>query len=378
VKEVKCRRKNINLNVKEDKEMGTRRALKLLSICLITFCVSGYASDVFAQPAKSPSPEKLLELKFAAWTPPMSVTIFGMIEPWIKEVEKRSGGRVKITLFPAAAMGKPEDHYNMALTGLADISLIEPAWNPGVFPLSDCTSLPMIFPSSKVASSVYYELIEKYMGDREFKNVKVLWTICTPPSQIQMVKKQIRSRQDFSGQKILVTSRSGLKVIEKLGGTAMFIPMPEIYTALQRGVADGYCQIYETLVAFKTFEVTKARTEANLWTDRMVVIMNKDKWNKLPKDIKEIFTQTTGLQKSKSDGAIFDDTDKKLFNDVVMPYDKKNNNPAPYFLPKDELARWKDAIAPLYEEFIKENETKGLPARALFNDLLKLVEKHSK
>jgi len=106
--------------------------------------------------------------------------------------------------------------------------------------------------------------------------------------------------------------------------------------------------------------------------------MNKDSWNMLPKDIQDIFTQTTGFKQSKRNGKIFDEAARKLVKEVILPYDKKKANPGSYKLPKDEIARWKEAVTPVYEEWIRKHEAKGFPARALFNDLLKFAEKHSK
>ena len=354
--------------------MGRNKLHDLLwvVVILIGICLFGNVSHLLAETKKP------IKLKYAHWGPPKAVTTYGMIEPWIKEVEKRSAGRLKITLFAAAALGKPQDHYNLCVKGMADISLIEPSWTPGVFPLSEVITLPMLFPSSQVASAVFYELLDKYMRGTEYKEVKVLSTVTTPPAQINMVKKQVKKRNDLSGRKIIVTSPGGIATMRKLGAIPVFLPMPEIYTALERKVADGYCQNHEALVSFKTFEVTKARTEVSLWTDKLVTVMNKKSWNRLPKDLQDLLIQTTGLEQSKTFGKIFDGAAQELAKNVITPYDQKKGNPGFYKLPKDEIVMWKEAVAPLYEEWIKQHESKGFPARALFNDLMRFAEKHSK
>lgn len=74
------------------------------------------------------------------------IVIYGVIDPWIKEVEKRTKGKVKITNFPGSALGKPPEHYDLAVKGLADVASCAPAYMPGRFPLSSVIELPFLAP----------------------------------------------------------------------------------------------------------------------------------------------------------------------------------------------------------------------------------------
>ena len=63
--------------------------------------------------------------------------------PWAKMVEEKSGGRLKITIFPGSILGKPAHHYDLVKDGIADIAFTTPGYTPGRFPLITVTELPL-------------------------------------------------------------------------------------------------------------------------------------------------------------------------------------------------------------------------------------------
>lgn len=319
-----------------------------------------------------------IELKFSHWIPPSSIYHYGAYVPWAKEIERLTGGRVKITFYQMEALGKAKDHYQLCIQGLADIVMIDPEWTPGLFPLSQAISLPFLFFSAEAASAAYYEVNEKYLLNTEFKHVKLLWTQTTSPVAIHTVKKPVHSMQDLKGLVIGVTSRPAIECIKLLGGSPQFVPMPDIYTALEKGVLDGFVQTWSAAKAFRCYEVTKYRTDLKIWVDKMAIVMNMDKWNKLPPDVKDIFERTTGLEKSRATGAIYDHhNEKEALGQVIKPYDSQRGNPPVYSLSREEILRWKEIVKPMWENWVRQKESEKLPARAFFNDLLKAAEKYN-
>jgi TRAP-type C4-dicarboxylate transport system substrate-binding protein len=296
----------------------------------------------------------------------------------MKEIEERTNGRVKITLFPSEALGSIMEHYQMALSGMADISHIDLGVTPGVFPLSEGISLPMIFDSSESAACTYMELVDKQLAATEYKDVKFLFPVVTPPSRVHMATKPVHTLEDFAGMKVSSTSEAGLKTLEKLGATPVPVPMTDVYTSMERGLVDGFIENNEALVAFKLMEVSKYRTDVALNTAACAVIMNLDVWNSLPADIQQIFDETAGLTMAHKWGQGFDGIIEQILADVVIPYDQEQGNPEFYTLPAEEEARWREAVAPLYDEWITDREAEGLPAQAFFDDILELAAKYNK
>src|SRR5947208_5013399 len=78
--------------------------------------------------------EKTFELKISHWVP-ASHSLQKALEDWAAAVEKASGGTIKSKVFPAQQLGKAFDHYDMARDGIADVTYVNPGYQPGRFPI---------------------------------------------------------------------------------------------------------------------------------------------------------------------------------------------------------------------------------------------------
>ena len=91
-------------------------------------------------PAAAGAQDKPIELKFSSWVSAVHGHHTGVMVPWAKMVEEKSGGRLKITIFPGSTLGKAVDHYDMVKDGIADMGFTTPGYTPGRFPLITATS----------------------------------------------------------------------------------------------------------------------------------------------------------------------------------------------------------------------------------------------
>jgi hypothetical protein len=74
--------------------------------------------------------DKPIELKFSSWVATVHGHHTGVMVPWAKMVEEKSGGRLKITIYPGSTLGKAVDHYDMVKDGIADMGFTTPATRP--------------------------------------------------------------------------------------------------------------------------------------------------------------------------------------------------------------------------------------------------------
>ena len=355
--------------------MKSRWFILIVSIIMIVALVVPACST---STSTAPASPETIELKLSTFVPPVVWFIKEKVNPWIEQLEERSNGKVKIKVFPSGSLGTLKDHYNMLLARQADICQVDIGATPGVFPLSEGISLPLIFSSSEAANSAWWELSEKYLMDTEFGKVKVLWHNCIPPSQIHTANKPVHTLDDLKGLKLALTQAAQIATLEQLGAAPVFIPITEMYTAMERGMVDGTMLCWEAATVFKIFEVTKYRTAAKINTSLTTFMMNRDSYNSLPPDIQQFIDETTGLSMSQSFGSSFDKFDLKQLNEVMLPYDKEKGNPEIYNLPDDEIAKWSEAVEPVVEEWITEREDKGLPAQAFYDDMLQIAAKYNK
>src|SRR5215831_7063392 len=94
-------------------------------------------------PAAAQSRDKVFELKLSHWVPP-NHPLQKALEDWGAAVEKASGGTLKYKVFPAQQLGKAFDHYDMARDGIADVTYVNPGYQPGRFPIIAAGELPFL------------------------------------------------------------------------------------------------------------------------------------------------------------------------------------------------------------------------------------------
>ena len=100
-------------------------------------------------PAAAPAQDKPIELKFSSWVGTGHGHHTGVMVPWAKMIEEKSGGRLKVTIYPGSTLGKPADHFDMVMNGIADMGFATPGYTPGRFPLISVAELPLLFKSSQ-------------------------------------------------------------------------------------------------------------------------------------------------------------------------------------------------------------------------------------
>src|SRR5207342_3954080 len=92
--------------------------------------------------------DKTFELKLSHWVPP-SHPLQKALEEWGTSVEKDSGGTIKYKVYPAQQLGKAFDHYDMARDGIADLTYVNPGYQPGRFPIIAVGQIPFTFADAK-------------------------------------------------------------------------------------------------------------------------------------------------------------------------------------------------------------------------------------
>lgn len=349
-----------------------KRAFKLF-ILFVFILANGLMVHSTAD-AKS---DDVIKLKFASWLPPMAVTAKEGCLPWITELEDRTNGRLKITYYGAGALGSVVEHYNLVLHGVADIGYLSPSHHPGVFPLTQFIYLPMNFPSAEITAAVFWEMMEKYLKDTDFSSVKPLWGAFLTPSQLHVRKKPLKTLEDFKGLKLVSMSPAMSEAIDRLGGSPVQMNEGDVFTALERGMVDGRFFTYEAMVVFKHMEVTKYRTDnVNFDVLGSVVVMNLKTWNRLPEDIKKIIEESSGMNFSRRVARAADNLEAHMKN-IVLDRDKKVGNPQPYQLSDAERLRWKEKVMEVHNAWAERAEEKGLPGKALLQDIYRWIKKYS-
>lgn len=291
-------------------------------------------------------------------------------ESWAKEIEKRSAGNVKISLFPGGTLTPADQCFDGVVKGISDICMSAFAYNRGRFPVMEALDLPLGYPNGRVATRVANDFYQ-IMKPKALESVKVLYLHAHGPGLLH-TKKPVKTLEEVKGMKIRSTGFSA-KVVAALGGVPVAMPQGETYEALSKGIVDGTIGPIEVLKGWKQAEVVKSTTDCFDvgYTTVFFVVMNLKKWNALAPDVRKVLDDAS-REWIDVHGKAWDEADKEgraftksLGNQVIT-------------LPAQESARWKKAVRPTIEEFVKNAEQKGVPGRKSVKEAEALIAKHRK
>jgi len=319
-------------------------------------------------PAPAPAAAEAITLRYANFPPAPTFPCVQM-EHWAREVEKRTGGKVKVQTFPGGTLLPAKNILDGVISGLADVGNFAMSYQPGRFPVSEAIDLPLGFTSAKVASLTLYDLVEKYQP-KEFEKVKILTLFTCPPTNF-MTKTPVRTLADLKGMELRVAGTSA-EIVKRLGGIPVAMPQSDTPEAIQKGVVKGMVSSLEILQDFKFAAYTPNATIANLNVVTFAVVMNREKWNSLPADVKKVLD---GMRREQAlwTGTYVDDHVTE-----ALAWSKKNHDLREFALPAADAATVKTLVKPMIDEYVKKVTALGLPGDKIVADALALKAKNEK
>ncbi|MFA7693781.1 MAG: TRAP transporter substrate-binding protein [Candidatus Hydrogenedentales bacterium] len=342
-------------------------ACSLLSMILLLFLLvpacSKPADDAGGD--GSARPQKAIELKYSVFFPPSHIQC-KEAEAWAKEIEARTDGRVKVTIYAGGSLTQAPQVYEGVVSGISDLGMSCLAYTRGRFPLLEGLDLPVGYPNGKIATRLATDLARKY-APAEMNDTQLMYLHAHGPG-ILASKKPIHTLDEMEGLKVRGTGLSAT-IISHLGATPIGMSQPETYEALQKGVVEATLCPIETLKGWKQGEVISYVTDSSAigYTTAMFVSMNKAKWEGLPADIQAIFEEVNNEWVDRHGAAwdVADDEGREFIQSL---------NHEEITLSDEEQARWVDAVKPILDEYVKTCADKQLPGDAFLADLQAGIE----
>ena len=150
--------------------------------------------------------QKPIELSYSIFFPASHLQA-KTAEAWAREVESRSEGRVKITMFPGGTLTKAAQCYEGVVNGVSDIGMSVFAYTRGRFPLLEGLDLPLGYPDGVTATRLANEMVKKYEPE-ELSDVHVLYLHAHGPG-ILASTLPVRSVEDLTSAASPCTSSAG-------------------------------------------------------------------------------------------------------------------------------------------------------------------------
>ncbi|HUL86746.1 MAG TPA: TRAP transporter substrate-binding protein [Pseudolabrys sp.] len=223
--------------------------------------------------------DKTFELKLSHWVPP-SHPLQKALEEWGASVEKDSGGTIKYKVYPSQQLGKAFDHYDMARDGIADLTYINPGYQPGRFPIIGAGELPFLMSNAKGGTQSIDAWYRKYAA-AEMKDVKFCLAFVHDPGAFHSKTKKILVPADLKGMKIRPAHATMATFMTQLGATNVQASAPEVRDILEKGVADAVTFPWGSVLLFGLDKVTKYHLDMPLYVTTFAFVFNKDKYEQM-------------------------------------------------------------------------------------------------
>ena len=204
------------------------------------------------------------------------------IQQFASDVDKASGGKLKITVHPNASLFKAPEIKRAVQGGQAQAGEILLVNFENEDPLYGLDGVPFLATSYADAMKLY-KAERKALDDKFAKQgIKLLYTVPWPPQGI-FTKRTLNSASDMKGLKWRAYSPATAKIAELVGAQPMTVQAAEVSQALATGVIDSYMSSGATGYDSKTYEHIKNFYDTQAWLPKNAVIVNQKAFDALDK-----------------------------------------------------------------------------------------------
>ena len=281
-----------------------------------------------------------------------------------QRVEEETQGRLRIEAMWNGLLHGPLDGFKACITGLTDYTHGYITYQPGSFHLMHGLQLPFIFPSSPVASLVAEELYPRFFKS-EYEAMGVYLATCDSTSPYQVISREpVLTLEDLRGLKIRATGGIVADIYRELGAVPVVMAAAEVYPAFQRGILDAVSLGVPDIASYRLQEIGNFLTRVDLNVTVLQYALNRRSFDALPDDLRQTFSD---LLRIRSQMCAQDYYSGPVEEEAYA--DLRAGRCEILDLEPDERERWREALLPLRNRFIAENEAEGRPATEMLEEM---------
>jgi TRAP-type transport system periplasmic protein len=196
--------------------------------------------------------------------------------PVIEKLNAEGKGRLQLSFIGGPKAMPPFEVGNAVRTGVVDMALTTGAFYTNIMPEADALKLTQI-PATELRKNGGMDLINKIWNEKA--NMQYLGRVIDyTPFHLYLTKKI--DKPELTGLKIRITPVYR-DFFQSLGATVVQTAPGEVYTALERGVVDGYGWPINGIFDLNWHEKTKFRVDPGFYNAEVSLVMNLDKWKAL-------------------------------------------------------------------------------------------------
>jgi len=245
-----------------------------------TRCMAAFASAAVLMPLHAAAQEVSLRLVSAFAE---NTTYVKDLEPMMKKLNAEGKGVLQINFIGGPKAMPPFEVGNSVRTGVVDIGMSTGAFYTNIMPEADALKLTQL-PAPELRKNGATELVNKIWNEKA--NMQYLGRVIDyTPFHLYLTKKI--DKPDLTGLKLRITPVYR-DFFQALGATVVQTAPGEVYTALERGVVDGYGWPINGIFDFNWQEKTKFRVDPGFYSAEVSLVMNLDKWKSLSQSQKDL------------------------------------------------------------------------------------------
>jgi TRAP-type transport system periplasmic protein len=317
--------------------------------------------------------QERVTLRVSSFTPPPHWTNSQLFQPWIQELEKKSGGKVKGTLLAGnSAFGKIENQTDQVKAGATDLAWVMNGVPRGRFLRSQIMDLPFMAPDAYSATKTLWTMLPTHLKE-DYAGFKVLGITCHNPGDFFFRDKKAATIEDIRGLRIRAPSSQVQALLQHWGAVPVTMGPGQIYESLEKGTMDGLLSVYDGVRGFRLESLVKYALSAGVYVTCFNITMNENKYKSLPPDVKKLIDETTGDRWIEAMPVLWDKNDEAgrqlaLSKGLqVVPVSAEQRN------------KWREQAKPVIDQQIGELERQGIAnARQIYAEMVKQVARFEK
>jgi len=264
-------------------------------------------------------------------------------------VEQKSGGKIKVRVFPSGQLGGDLQNVSALQGGTLDLMVLNAGLLVGVVKEFAVVDLPFLFNTPQEADAV----VDGSVGKKLFaklpdKGLVGLGYFELGFRNVTNSKHPITKAEDFAGIKLRVLqSPLFIELFNTLGANTVAMPFPEVYTALEQKVIDGQENPYTVVFDSKFQEVQKYVSATQHIYNAQSVLISKKTWDKLSAEEQKL------IQEALDEAKIYQRQVSRTKATEALEGLKKAGMQANE-ISMEELARIKQKVQPVIDKYAKE------------------------
>ena len=302
---------------------------------------------------------------------------------WLDQVEEATGGRVKFDRYWSSSLVKLKDTLKALQSGIIDVAFIGPGFYPGQQPLTEVSALPFLgAKSSRESSIITWRLYEKFpelQAEHSKLNVKPLvFANCDYHPMTTEKAGPIKTLEGFKGKKLRTIAGPPNDAMLALGAAPLYIPINDLYVAMEKGVVDGANLPWEVVgTGYKMAEVTGYQTMVNVFYGVYSISISLDAWKRLPKDVQDAIMSVSGEKGTAFFSSGWFDSAKEPGIELYKKMAAEGKTRELLEIPEEEVQRWMEVGGkPVWDKWLKQMDKngQGAIAKKILDEQLRMIK----